>query len=50
MKLIKKILIGFGILLILFAAAAIIVPIILKDAITAAIDKEIAKSNADVLF
>lgn len=51
MKIIKKILIGFGILIILLVATAIIVPIVFKDDIKAAIDKEIAKSvNADVIF
>ena len=47
----KKVLIGFGIILILFVAAAIVVPILFKDDIKAAIDKEIASSvNADVIF
>ncbi|MEK6780983.1 MAG: AsmA-like C-terminal region-containing protein [Bacteroidota bacterium] len=47
----KKILIGFGIFLVLLVAAAIIIPIVFKDDIKAAIDKEIAKSvNADVVF
>src|SRR6478735_9909035 len=51
MKVVKKILIGFGIFLVLLVAAAIIVPIVFKDDIKAAIDKEIAKSvNADVVF
>lgn len=51
MKIMKKVLIGFGIVLILFVAAAIIIPILFKDDIKAAIDKEIAKSvNADVIF
>jgi len=51
MKIIKRLLIGFGILLILLLATAIIIPIVFKDDIKAAIDKEIAKSvNADVIF
>lgn len=51
MKIMKKVLIGFGIVLILFVAAAILIPILFKDDIKAAIDKEIAKSvNADVIF
>lgn len=51
MKIMKKILIGFGIFLVLLVAAAIIIPIVFKDDIKAAIDKEIAKSvNADVVF
>lgn len=51
MKIIKKLLIGIGVLVILFVAAAIIVPIVFKDDIKAAIDKEISKSiNADVIF
>ena len=51
MKIVKKILIGFGIFLVLIIAAAIIIPIVFKDDIKAAIDKEIAKSvNADVVF
>ena len=51
MKIVKRILIGFGIFLMLVVAAAIILPIVFKDDIKAAIDKEIAKSvNADVVF
>ena len=51
MKIIKRLLIGIGVLLILFVATAIIVPIVFKDDIKAAIDKEIANSvNADVIF
>ncbi len=51
MKWVKRILIGLGVLLVLIVAAAIIVPIVFKDDIKAAIDKEIAKSvNADVVF
>lgn len=51
MKWIKRVFIGIGILLVLIVAAAIIVPIVFKDDIKAAIDKEIAKSvNADVVF
>lgn len=51
MKIVKKILIGFGIFLVVLVAAAMILPIVFKDDIKAAIDKEIAKSvNADVVF
>ncbi len=51
MKIIKRVLIGFGILIILLLGTAIIIPILFKDDIKAAIDKEIAKSvNADVIF
>ncbi len=51
MKILKRILIGLGVFLILFISAAIIIPIVFKDDIKAAIDKEIAKSiNADVVF
>ena len=51
MKIVKRILIGFGIFLMLLVAAAFIIPIVFKDDIKAAIDKEIAKSvNADVVF
>jgi hypothetical protein len=51
MKIVKKILIGFGALLILLVAAAFILPRVFKDDIKAAIDKEIAKNiNADVIF
>jgi uncharacterized protein involved in outer membrane biogenesis len=51
MKIVKRILIGFGIFLVLLVAAAVIIPIVFKDDIKAAIDKEIAKSvNADVVF
>lgn len=51
MKIIKRLLIGLGILVILILATAIIVPIVFKDDIKAAIDKEISSSvNADVIF
>ena len=51
MKIVKRVLIGFGIFIVLLVAAAIIVPIVFMDDIKAAIDKEIAKSvNADVVF
>ncbi len=51
MKIVKKILIGVGILLLVVVAAAFIIPIVFKDDIKAAIDKELAKSiNADVIF
>ncbi len=51
MKIVKRVLIGFGIFIVLLVGAAIILPIVFKDDIKAAIDKEIAKSvNADVVF
>ncbi len=51
MKIVKKVLIGLGVFIIILVAAAIIIPVVFKDDIKAAIDKEIAKSvNADVLF
>jgi uncharacterized protein involved in outer membrane biogenesis len=51
MKLLKKIFIGLGIVLVLILAAGIILPIVFKDDIKKAIDEEIAKSvNADVVF
>ncbi|HCM77013.1 MAG TPA: hypothetical protein DIS90_11565, partial [Cytophagales bacterium] len=51
MKIIKKLLIGLGVILILVLATAIIVPIVFKDDIKAAIDKEISSTiNADVIF
>lgn len=51
MKLLKKIFIGLGIVLVLLVAAGILLPIIFKDDIKKAIDAEIAKSvNADVIF
>jgi len=51
MKIVKKVLIGLGIFLVVLVAAAFIIPVVFKDDIKAAIDKEIAKSiNADVLF
>ncbi len=47
----KKILIVLGVLLIVLLAAALILPVVFKDDIKAAIDKELAKSiNADVVF
>ena len=51
MKIVKKVLIGFGIVLVLVVTAAILIPVVFKDDIKAAIDKEIAKNiNADVVF
>lgn len=51
MKIVKKALIGLGAFIIILVAAAVIIPIVFKDDIKAAIDKEIAKSiNADVIF
>ncbi len=50
-KALKWILIVFGSVVVLFLAAALIIPIAFKDDIKAAIDKELAKSvNADVHF
>ncbi len=47
----KKALIIVGLVLVVLLAAAFILPIVFKDDIKAAIDKEIAKSvNADVVF
>lgn len=51
MKVVKPILVVLGAVLVLLIAAAIIIPIVFKDDIKAAIDKEIAKTvNADVIF
>lgn len=51
MKIVKRLLIGLGVLVVILVAAAIIIPIVFKDDIKAAIDKEIAKTvNADVVF
>ena len=51
MKVFKKILIGFAVLLIVLIAAAAILPMVFKNDIKAAIDREIAKNvNADVVF
>ena len=51
MKIVKKILIGFAIVILLIVAAALIIPRVFKNDIKAAIDKEIAKNiNADVIF
>ncbi len=51
MKIVKKILIGIGIFLVVLVAAAFILPMVFKDDIKAAIDKQISKSvNADVVF
>jgi uncharacterized protein involved in outer membrane biogenesis len=51
MKALKWFFIIFGGLLVVILAAAFILPIIFKDDIKAAVDKEIAKSvNADVVF
>ncbi len=51
MKIVKRILIVFGIFIVVLVAAAIIIPIVFKDDIKAALDKEIAKTvNADVIF
>ncbi len=47
----KKILIVLGVVLIVLVAAAFILPVVFKDKIKAAIDKELAQSlNADVVF
>ncbi len=51
MKVLKKILIGLFIVVLLVVAAAVIIPVVFRDDIKAAIDKEIAKKiNADVIF
>jgi hypothetical protein len=51
MKIVKKALLGFAILLVVLIAAAAILPMVFKDDIKAAIDRELAKSvNADVVF
>lgn len=51
MKIVKKVLIGLGAFIIVLVAAAVVIPIVFKDDIKAAIDKEIAKSiNAEVVF
>ncbi len=51
MKIVKKILIGLGIVIVLVVAAAVIIPVVFKDDIKAAIDRGIAKNvNADVIF
>jgi AsmA-like C-terminal region/AsmA family len=51
MKIVKRILMGFGILLVVVVAAAFIIPVVFKNDIKAAIDKAIAKNvNADVIF
>ncbi|MDZ4785846.1 MAG: AsmA family protein, partial [bacterium] len=48
---VKKLLIGVGIFLIILVVGAFIIPLVFKDDIKAAIDKELAKSiNADVIF
>jgi hypothetical protein len=51
MKIVKKLLIGLAIFIVLLVGAAIILPIVFKDDIKAAVDKAIAKNvNADVIF
>lgn len=51
MKIVKRILIVVGVVVVLLVAAGIIIPIVFKDDIKAAIDKQIAKTiNADVIF
>src|SRR6267154_4657632 len=51
MKILKKILIGFFAFIGLLIALAIILPIVFKDKIKAAVDEQIAKTvNADVIF
>jgi len=51
MKVMKKVLIVLGLVIVLVIAAAMIIPMVFKNDIKAAIDKEIAKSvNADVIF
>lgn len=51
MKIIKRTLIGFAILLTVLIAAAFILPVVFKDDIKSAIDKSLAENvNADVVF
>ncbi|MBL7873036.1 MAG: hypothetical protein JNM78_15575 [Cyclobacteriaceae bacterium] len=51
MKIVKKILMGVGILILVVVAAAYIIPVLFKDDIKSAIDKELAKNiNADIIF
>ena len=51
MKLVKRILIGLVIFLVVLVGAAIVLPIVFKDDIKAAIDKAFAKNvNADIVF
>ncbi|MBX2895464.1 MAG: hypothetical protein KF763_08475 [Cyclobacteriaceae bacterium] len=51
MKILKKTLIGLAIVFAVLLAAAFILPVVFKDDIKAAIDKEIEKNvNADVVF
>jgi hypothetical protein len=51
MKALKKVLIGVGLFFIILIAAAFIIPVVFKDDIKKAIDKELAKNiNADVIF
>lgn len=51
MKIAKRIFLAIGGILVFLIAAAIVLPVVFKDEIKAAIDREIAKSiNADVLF
>ena len=51
MKIVKRILIGLLIFFVVLVGAAMVLPIVFKDNIKAAIDKAIAKNvNADVVF
>lgn len=51
MKIVKKALIGLAVVFVVLIATAFVIPIIFKDDIKAAIDKEIEKNvNADVIF
>lgn len=51
MKIVKKVLLGLAVVLVLLIAAAAILPVIFKDDIKAAIDRQIAANvNADVVF
>lgn len=51
MKIVKKAFLVLAVLLVLLIAAAAILPVVFKDDIKAAIDREIAKTvNADVVF
>jgi uncharacterized protein involved in outer membrane biogenesis len=51
MKIVRRILIVLGVFLVVLVAAAIIIPIVFKDDIKAALDRKIAETvNADVVF
>lgn len=51
MKIVKKVLLGLAVVLVLLIAAAAILPVVFKDDIKAAIDRQLAANvNADVVF